>query len=239
MGVTIINPFVSFPASGAWTPADLPNLALWLDASDVETFTFGTGSRVATWADKSGNGRDFTQATAESRPNRTGTQNSLSTVVFTHPEHMTGTTFGPSTSTFTICGVAAPTAAAIRVYFSLGSDNHAAISHRGLGNSYGGLIGGVAWLTTSTTGDTSGFSIGLVRRSGGTNTVRRNATDLTVTDGGSSTPLSASGSMWLGGDNAEKVAVDIAEIIVLDGTSVSGTDLTSLETYLNDKWAVY
>lgn len=52
----------------AWTPADLgASLALWLDAEDTATVTLN-GSNVSQWDDKSGNGRNVSQATASSQP---------------------------------------------------------------------------------------------------------------------------------------------------------------------------
>lgn len=49
-----------------WTPAEL-SLALWLDAADASTITLN-GSTVSQWDDKSGNGRNATQATATYQP---------------------------------------------------------------------------------------------------------------------------------------------------------------------------
>lgn len=54
------------PGSIAWTPAQIAT-ALWLDASDASTITLN-GSNVSSWADKSGNGRNVTQATAANQP---------------------------------------------------------------------------------------------------------------------------------------------------------------------------
>ncbi|KAF5043645.1 Bacterial Ig domain protein [anaerobic digester metagenome] len=53
-------------AAPFWTP-DLLSLALWLDASDPETITLN-GSTISQWADKSGNDRHATQATATKQP---------------------------------------------------------------------------------------------------------------------------------------------------------------------------
>jgi hypothetical protein len=51
-----------------WTPAALgPSLALWFDAADTSTITLN-GSNVSQWNDKSGNARNFAQATAASQP---------------------------------------------------------------------------------------------------------------------------------------------------------------------------
>jgi hypothetical protein len=49
----------------AWTPASITT-ALWLDAADESTITIATG--VSQWNDKSGNGRNFSQATAGNQP---------------------------------------------------------------------------------------------------------------------------------------------------------------------------
>ena len=59
-------------AAAAVVPTDISGAVLWLDASDVDgdgTFggTFVSGG-TATWADKSGQGHDVTQATADKHP---------------------------------------------------------------------------------------------------------------------------------------------------------------------------
>ena len=61
------------PVSGA---------SLWLDADDASTFSFGSGTRVSEWRDKSGNGRHFTQTTSTVQPDRNATVNSKSAVIF-------------------------------------------------------------------------------------------------------------------------------------------------------------
>lgn len=50
-----------------WTPSLLPNLALWLDATDAATIILN-GSNVAQWNDKSGTGRNVAQAIAAQQP---------------------------------------------------------------------------------------------------------------------------------------------------------------------------
>jgi hypothetical protein len=51
--------------TGPWTPAQLPNLALWLDAE----VSVGTASNaVLTWTDRSGHGHVATEALADRRP---------------------------------------------------------------------------------------------------------------------------------------------------------------------------
>ena len=68
--------------SSGWTPASLPNLMLWLDASDSSTITASAGA-VSTWTDKSTNAYTFTQATPAAKPTTgSATQNGLNALSF-------------------------------------------------------------------------------------------------------------------------------------------------------------
>jgi hypothetical protein len=53
--------------SGAWTPAQLTDLALWLDADDASTITLN-GTDVSQWDDKSSNGYNVSNANAATQP---------------------------------------------------------------------------------------------------------------------------------------------------------------------------
>jgi len=53
-------------AGAEWTPAQITT-ALWLDAADASTITLNS-TTVSQWNDKSGNSRNFSQATADSQP---------------------------------------------------------------------------------------------------------------------------------------------------------------------------
>ena len=72
----------SFPQQyGLWSPAEITT-ALWLDAADESTITASSG-RISQWSDKSGNGRNATQATGAQQPKiTTAAQNSRSVVEF-------------------------------------------------------------------------------------------------------------------------------------------------------------
>ena len=52
---------------GGFSPGQISDLAVWLDANDFSTFTFN-GGNVSAWADKSGNSNDATQGTAANQP---------------------------------------------------------------------------------------------------------------------------------------------------------------------------
>lgn len=72
-----------FPtAAVAWLPTTAPDLKLWLDAqsSDAENMTLVSGD-VSVLKDKSGNGYDFAQGSAGSRPTyAANTRNGLGTI---------------------------------------------------------------------------------------------------------------------------------------------------------------
>ncbi len=53
-------------AGDSWTPAQITT-ALWLDAADASTITLNS-TTVSQWNDKSGNSRNFSQATAGNQP---------------------------------------------------------------------------------------------------------------------------------------------------------------------------
>lgn len=65
----------------AFSPASIPNLALWLDAADASTITLDGSNNVSEWRDKSGNARHVSQSTALNRPSYvTGVLNGLPVV---------------------------------------------------------------------------------------------------------------------------------------------------------------
>lgn len=67
------------PGFTQWDPAAITT-ALWLDAADASTVTTVSGA-VSQWNDKSGNGRNATQATAGNRPaTGTATLNGLNVI---------------------------------------------------------------------------------------------------------------------------------------------------------------
>ncbi len=54
-------------AYSGFDPRTIPGCALWLDAADRNTLTL-SGSNIAQWNDKSGNGYDLSQGTASNQP---------------------------------------------------------------------------------------------------------------------------------------------------------------------------
>jgi len=51
-------------------PSVISGLKLWLDGKESGTFTFSSGTSVSEWRDRSGQGNNFSQATAANQPTR-------------------------------------------------------------------------------------------------------------------------------------------------------------------------
>ena len=86
--------------TGAWTPKEI-STSLWLDAADASTITLNS-TTVSQWNDKSGNARNFSQATAGNQPAyQTSGINSKPSVEFTgsNENFMTASSVLSSSST--------------------------------------------------------------------------------------------------------------------------------------------
>lgn len=86
-----MNPRLLRPLASGFSPRQVADLALWLDASDASTITLN-GSTVSEWQDKSGNGKHAGQATAVDQPTYTANVvNGRSAVVFDgSSDHLSG-----------------------------------------------------------------------------------------------------------------------------------------------------
>ena len=85
-------------------PRSIPGCALWLDGSDVSTFTFSSGSNVSVWRDKSANGSNA--VTSAGSP--TVAYNAVggrSTVYFSNAPYMTSPLSMPTTGSLTVFSV--------------------------------------------------------------------------------------------------------------------------------------
>lgn len=82
----LVNPYVY--ASTAFSPTDIANIKLWLDASDTSTITSSSG-KVSQWDDKSGNAHHVTQGVGALQPT-TGSRtiNGLNTIEYTGTEFL-------------------------------------------------------------------------------------------------------------------------------------------------------
>jgi hypothetical protein len=242
--------------SPSFSPADIAGLALWLDASDAATLfqdAAGTTPAVADndpvgrWADKSGNGRHVTQATAGSRGTlKTAVQNGRGVVRFD------GTADHLTSSSQLLSGVTG-----LSVFLVLhGTGESLSDSDRPLGHNTppaNDLVitfpGGkpamriaaeepAAAGPNSRSGTTAGYIVSGVAT----------ATSITVWDNGVagtprtqalgtfSTSASGFGVGALPGPMSPYPG-DVAEVLVY-GSALSTTDREAVEAYLMTKWGI-
>jgi len=73
---------VNGSAGTAFSPASIPNLLCWLDASDSASVSFDESSQVSVWSDKSDNAYHAVQTEVSKRPSYDGSVNGLNTLRF-------------------------------------------------------------------------------------------------------------------------------------------------------------
>ena len=220
-------------SSGGWTPAQLPSLAAWWDASDASTITL-SGSTVTGLADKSGQARHMTLSLGA--PTVATGPNGLNVLQFDGASALRTPAWGLPTTAFGLFGVASsPLSSNRRVWQSLGSNSHVALTHAENGTGVyteGVLFGGVAWWRVSGGSALAGaWARQTLTRSAGVSTYRRGS----VTGTNGATPTAQSGHAWLGGDGAGSVPCLVGEVIVTSITP-STADREACEAYLAQKW---
>lgn len=216
---------------GAWSPADLTGLALWLDGDDASTFTFSSGNVVSQWGDKSGNGRNFAQATVAQQPTRSVTLNGHSAVKFDATDDVlnyTGPEIAPAQPVTVVC--------VVRIdggnFVVIDNTTSGRILIQGFvgGNwrMFGGSVldGGVAVLGS--------LNSMVMVFNGASSDLRQNGASAATGNAGTNGFGSGAGTYVLG----SAADIVIGEFIVVAG-AVSGADLTSLESYLGTKWGTH
>jgi hypothetical protein len=227
-------------AAGGFDPLSISGCELWLDADDDATFTYSTGVVVSQWDDKSGNDRHVSQSLPGKRPSRSGTQNSLDTVVFDG---------GDCLRTGSSSSIAQPHTVLI---VARNSDLTAGAYGRGIsgysGLGYQLLLGG----TTNPPDQAGGIFAGSgVVLSGSGSIVNNTHHQITFTVNGASSVVRVDGSagstgnpgseaftlatIGARGDEGFYLTGQVAEVLVYSSALSSG-DRDDVEAYLAGKW---
>lgn len=203
-------------------PSLISGLQIWLDSSDDGSFTYSSGVKVSQWNDRSGNGRHISQGTPANQPSRSGTRNSLATVLFTaaNAEILASANFT----------VAQPnTYFSVIKYSNIDANPHVFLSFGG-GSAYtnGGnfqLYCGGAGLNAGN--DDANWHYFRHEPNGVSSTIRKDGTTLiTGNAGAGGTTKFEIYSDWDG---------EIAEIFMYDSI-LSTANRDRVETYLRNKW---
>jgi len=227
--------------SSAFTPASIPGLQLWLDASQI--VGLNDGDPVATWNDVSGNGFDFVQGTGSARPTyKTGILNGKPIVRFDGvDDKLTRANFITSAASTTFAVVTRSGGSAFQEVVVLGASGGStgwvvlsASAAGGAGGNWGVYQGG--WVES------------LTNLSGVWKTIRYNtdgasAFTLTTNNG---TPESKTGSGFatintstVGGDEYNQMLTgDIAAILHYN-RQLTTDEMNSVENWLLAQYAHY
>lgn len=251
LNLGIYNSSSSAPVN--WTPAKLPNLALWLDAADSSTITLN-GSTVSQWRDKSGNGRHASQNTAANQPTYTANGlNGKPVVTFDGSNDFMAfqTAFGTVTE-FNAVIVWRTDASGVGNFdylYQIG-DGSNALSLNAASPTAGSFNGNYYGLTSATTPSALDFNTAAVFNAAaitshriGTGTTHNlwvNGSARTVPSWPSSLNVDSSNS-GLGrfiNNNAHFLQGYIAEIVFVTNSALSTADRQLLEGYLAWKWAL-
>jgi hypothetical protein len=228
-------------------PSDLPNLEFWVDAQDLSTLfqdagksvpVTSNGDDVGAWEDKSGNGRDVTQAVALKKPhfveNSINGRDSIGFGV-ANSEILTGPNALNSETTFTIFIVCTPLASRLGLPFQQGVSKVSWENNIDLTDLF--YVNG--------TGAADGPS-DLVINTGVYVSLVADGSNLTNYHYGTAgTPKAFSGNTGVNGleiggrDSAPAVYSDVylGEIIIYSD-ELSDADRQAIESYLNIRWFV-
>jgi hypothetical protein len=245
---------VSTTVSG-WLPAGAPYVfnpldlspALWLDAADTATITAsGSPLRVSQWDDKSGNGRNVTQATGANQPESGVTTVNGRNVIDLNGSYFFNLPFSSSVlvgsgSDTTIMAVITATATQnTLISYNAQTTTNRLVIHPSFGGSWfldvnntsnGRLTGTQATITSA--------AVVSYRRSGAAMSYRRNGSTIGSRNNASTTIATHVASGFLGqidGPIPYRLNGIVAELIVFP-TGLSATNEQNMETYLKNKWA--
>jgi hypothetical protein len=214
-------------AAGGFNPKTLPGLQGWWDAADSSTITLN-GSNVSEWADKSGNGRTLSQATALAQPPyQAAAINGRNAVVWPN-----------STNQNRLQAASAFTIQQIAIVCRLGTGSSGISDFRGLLSAPAniGLLSG----SSSTAWFPSDWN--LMRKDGAAETSIDNVTavplPLTVLVVRNASALSR--QLIVGGERLSTTRSwwgPICEVLAFSAT-LNASQTTALERYLGRKWGV-
>lgn len=226
----------TYVASQSFSPPDISNLALWLDASDSSTITQSGGS-VSLWADKSGNGYNASQATGASQP-----QTGVSTI-----NGNNALTFNGSSSFFSVAPalrniirnspettalVYRTNAVSNQIQFAMNIGGTSVKTMRVQNSATYSASGSGPALAVSVTIDTNAHIAGF-RRNGVNRMTYHDAATATDTNGVDSNYDNA---IYVGrGATGNYHSGELAEIILYN-KALSDAEKLQLDTYLKSKW---
>lgn len=214
-------------------PTTLASLALWLKGDVGVTVT---GAGVSTWADQSGNGRDFTQSTDADRPPKfTSWQNGKDAVGPADgvSEFLSNAAMPSAVSAYTLAlALEFPTSGAAEEIF--GSATNGRMIRRGVGNDIVSLLSGASVTYTSGITLSAGKYIIIIGNTGSNAWAYVNGQDYSS---GAAEVLSTQ-LQFLFADSAGPFGnLTLGEVLYYTADHRSKAE--DLDRYLNNRWAIH
>jgi len=241
MGKTSLHSAKSAPPG--FSPLDISDLKVWLDTSDSTTITKDGSDRVSEWDDKSGNGHNQAQATANRQPLwRNSNRNGLDTIDFSKSttdrlmvQASSFTSINQPITVFTACELPQIQVLGNETIYSGLSSTGVQLSTEQ--SSEGGLgvpyirAGASLYASNSTGSDSWGTSFALF--DGVNSELEINGLNVATGNAGNdgTTGLTV-GAQYNTASFLDKI---IGEIIMYD-KEVSGDEKANLMTYLTNRW---
>lgn len=224
---------------GVFDPESISGLIAWYDASDSSTLTFGTGSAVSGFADKTSEGNDLSQGSATLQPAQvTASQNGLDVLRFDGTDRIKRTTFtgGVESQANTIIIALLPDSGtgSTEIYidggevdaerhaiFQNGSDNYAIFTDSSA--------------ASTTTRDTSFVVLGAIF-DGSSSLLYRNAVEILSGSSPGTNPMNGV-TLGANGNGGGGAAYDLGEVWIYDN-DIGTTNLVAAMNGMMNKWGV-
>lgn len=228
-------------SAAAFVPTDIAGLGFWFDMSDANTmFTDNGSTKVSTDGDKiyrindkSGNNYYLRQATESKRPlYKTNIKNGMSTgstIDVTSGEWL-GTTFNPYSTGYSLFAVCYYTSTAQNIIAGFGVRNGVVATNM---YNYGGTQ---IYSANGTVSRSTWFVLSYDLTTDAVVTQYKNGTSVKTADTGNI--ANSANCAVFSSEFANYFIGYIAEIVCYSGVLSSG-DRGTVETYLNNKWAIY
>ena len=239
----------------AFSPTDIDGLQLWIDFSDITTLyqdsgkltpVTSDGDVIGAAEDKSGQGNDVTQVTTGNKPTyKTGIKNELSVSRYDGSDDYLSEALlafmqtNNSHTVFVVVAVTAHPADAVIIINGSGTSDRFCMRTE---TSAPARIGYAAYDGSNGPGESYAYdanfhvTAGVYEHTTPTVDGYNNGSDMTLASPATKTP---SNRFDIGGTGAtNSLSGDVCEIIGYD-SALSDENRQSVETYLNNKWAVY
>ena len=226
------------PSAAGWTPADIADLKVWLDAGTITGLS--DGDAVTTWTDLSGNSNSPTQATAGKRPlYKTSIINSLPVVRGDGSDDYLAKTFGSALSqpntVFIVCKWIALGTGDYRFVCDAPTGTRHALYRKPAASSKWGFYAGSLGDTDDAVDTSAHYLVAVFN--GASSSLRLDGVEIDTSNIGTQT---MGGAILFTADALTGTYcsnVDIAEYGVYDA-GLSAGNIGLLETYLSAKYGI-